>query len=125
MPSFQTQNFGLVSYDAAAPVEFPAGLPGFEARRRFLALSFPDSQPLIFLQSLEDAGLCFLTLPALVADPQYRVEISQEDRACIGFTPTQPVRIGQEVLCLAILSLREEGPTANLLAEVRHEKPEN
>ena len=118
MPSFDTQNFGRISYDTAATLEFPVGLPGFEQRRLFLALSFPDSKPLIFLQNLEDGGLCFPTMPVLAVDPQYRLEIGPEDRACIGFTPGEAVRIGQEVLCLAILSLREEGPTANLLAPV-------
>lgn len=116
MPAFNSKNFGLLSYDSAAPVVFPGGLPGFEQRRLFLALSFPDSQPLIFLQSLEDAHLCFLTLPVLAVDPAYRLEISPEDRGRLGFSETQLVRIGQEVLCLAILSLHEDGPTANLLA---------
>lgn len=118
MPSFESKNFGVLSYDPAATVEFPAGLPGFDDRRRFLALSFPDSKPLIFLQSLEDTALCFLTLPVLAVDPQYRLEISPEDRERIGFSEAETIRIGQQVLCLAILSLHEEGPTANLLAPI-------
>ena len=50
MPSFKTKNFGVLSYQAEAVVEFPGGLPAFESRRLFLALRFDDSAPLIFLQ---------------------------------------------------------------------------
>src|SRR5579871_1847580 len=54
MPSIETKHFGAISYNPDVVVEFPKGLPGFENRRRFVALNFNDTQPLIFLQSLED-----------------------------------------------------------------------
>jgi len=115
MPSVQTKNFGPVSYEPETIVEFPQGLLGFEERRRFVALSFPDTQPLIFLQSIEDADLCFLTLPVLAVDREYQLRVSNEDREQIGLPVNRPLRIGEDVLCLAVLSLRETGPSANLL----------
>ena len=118
MPSFKTKNFGVISYQAEAVVEFPSGLPAFESRRLFLALRFDDSAPLIFLQSLEDPDLCFLTLPVLAVDATYRLQISKEDCDRVGLAPEPPPRIGTDVLCLVVLSLRESGPTANLLAPV-------
>lgn len=118
MRTFETQSFGVIAYEPESAVEFPAGLPGFEERRRFVALCFPDSEPLVYLQSLEDPGLCFLALPVLAVDPQYRLEVCAEERALIGLAPEQPLRFGKEVLCLTIISLRETGPTANLLAPV-------
>jgi flagellar assembly factor FliW len=36
----------------------------------------------------------------------------------IGLRPGSPPRIGDEVLCLTVISIREDGPTANLLAPV-------
>jgi flagellar assembly factor FliW len=116
MPSFETKNFGMVSYEPGSVLEFPSGLPGFEERRLFLVLQFADSKPLVFLQSLDDPGLCFITLPVLAADPEYRLEVSLEDRTLVGLPLTSALRIGQEVLCLTVLSLQETGPTANLLA---------
>lgn len=116
MPSFETQNFGIVSYESGSVLEFPRGLPGFEERRRFLALQFPDSKPLVFVQSLDDTGLCFVTLPVQAADPEYRLEVSAEDRELVGLPLTSALRIGQDILCLTVLSLQETGPTANLLA---------
>ena len=118
MPSFDTQNFGTVEYEGNSAVEFPQGLPGFEERRRFVALTFPDSKPLVFLQSLEDRSLCFVTLPVLSIDQHYRLEVCEEDLARLGLAPEQQPRIGKEVACLAVLTLQESGPTANLLAPI-------
>ena len=118
MPSVQTKYFGTLSYEPDAPLEFPQGLPGFEDRRQFLALSFTDTQPMVFLQSLEDPGLCFITLPILAIDPQYQLQIDNEGRDLVGLPVGQPVRIGDDVLCLAVVSIRESGPTANLLGPI-------
>lgn len=118
MPSVETKYFGAIPYELDATVEFPRGLPGFERYRRFLALRFADSQPLVFLQSVEDPGLCFITLPVLAIDPQYQLRVSHEDRELVGLPLGHPLHIGTDVLCLAVVSLRESGPTANLLAPV-------
>jgi len=115
MPSVETTYFGAISYDPESIVEFPKGLPGFDERRRFVALQFDDSRPLVFLQSLEDPGLCFITLPVLAADPHYQLRVSNEDRELVDLAVGRPLRIGDDVLCLAVVSIREDGPTANLL----------
>jgi flagellar assembly factor FliW len=118
MPVLQTKNFGVISFEPESELLFPIGLPGFEERRRFVALTFAETHPLVYLQSLEDPALCFITLPILAVDSQYRLTASDEDLAVVGLPPAvQPV-IGQDVLCLAVVSLRESGPTANLLAPV-------
>jgi flagellar assembly factor FliW len=118
MPVVQTHNFGSISYSHEAAIEFPRGLPGFDDRRRFLALQFEDTAPLVFLQSLERADLCFITMPVLAVDPQYRLQVSTEDLTEVDLSPLRQPRIGEDVLCLAVLSISESGPTANLLAPV-------
>jgi flagellar assembly factor FliW len=117
MPQLETKHFGSIAYEAGAELEFPAGLPGFESRRRFLALRFAQSDPLVYLQSMEDPALCFLTVPVLVADKDYRLQVDGEDLETIGLTPGEQPQIGRDVLCLAVLSIREDAdPTVNLLA---------
>jgi flagellar assembly factor FliW len=118
MPSFETKNFGLIDYDPGSVIEFPCGLPGFEARGRFLALTFPHTEPLVFLQSLEDTGLCFITSPVLSIEDGYRLTLSDEDLEQLRLPADGQPRIGREVACLAILTLHESGPTANLLAPI-------
>lgn len=118
MPSFDTKNFGVIPYEPESIVEFPNGLPGFEERRSFIAMQFPDSEPLIFLQSVEDPALCFLTMPVLAIDSKYQLIVCDEDLERIGLARGRQPRIGDDVLCVVILSIRESGPTANLLAPV-------
>jgi len=118
MPVQETRKFGRISYEEGSEIDFPAGLPGFEERHRFLAVQLPDSKPLVFLQSLDDPGLCFVTVPALAVEPGFRLRVSPEDLERLGFPTGRQPRIGPDVLCLALLSVRPSGPTANLLAPV-------
>jgi flagellar assembly factor FliW len=76
----------------------------------------PENDPLIFLQSLDDQSLCFITIPILAVDAQYQLRMSNEDLEVIGLNPAHQPRIGDDVLCLGVLSIKETGPTANLLA---------
>ncbi len=118
MAAFQTKHFGQITYGTDSELDFPAGLPGFEERRRFVAVRFVESDPLIYLQSLEDPGLCFITMPILVAEPHYRMKVSDEDLGHLELPAGRQPQIGQDVLCLTIVSVQETGATANLLAPV-------
>lgn len=117
MPQCETKYFGTVSYDTGAAIEFPAGLPGFESCRRFLPIEEPARRPLIFMQSLEQSGLCFLTLPVAAIDPGYQLKMSAEDLASIGFDRQPDIPDG--AMCLAVMSIADAGaPTVNLLAPI-------
>jgi flagellar assembly factor FliW len=118
MPVLQTTNFGNIFFTPESVFEFPHGLPGFEERRRFVPVQNPRTAPILFLQSLDEPSLCFTTLPILVIDPQYRLSIMEQDLEALGFPADLQPRIGDDVLCLAVLSIRETGTTANLLAPV-------
>lgn len=118
MPETETTNFGTISFARESVFEFPHGLPGFEDRRRFLPVQNPRTAPILFLQSLEEPSLCFTTLPILVVDPQYQLRIVEQDLEALEFPVDLQPRIGEDVLCLAVLSLRKTGTTANLLAPV-------
>jgi flagellar assembly factor FliW len=118
MPALPTTNFGTISFTTDSVFEFPRGLPGFEERHLFVPLQHPQTAPVIFLQSLEEPSLCFITLPILVVDPCYRLQVMDQDLEVLDWRADRQPRIGQDVLCLAVLSIRETGPTANLLAPV-------
>jgi flagellar assembly factor FliW len=118
MPVMQTKNFGTIQYEPDSELEFPRGLPGFDERRRFVAVRFVESDPLVYLQSLEDPALCFITMPVLAVDPRYRLKVDGEDLGEIGLPAARQPKIGEDVFCLTVLSMREAGPTANLLAPI-------
>lgn len=118
MPVIETKNFGKISFEPESELEFPGGLPGFDSRTRFVAVAFTESEPLVYLQSLEDPGLCFITMPILAVDPDYKLKVSGADLDQLGLIQARQPRIGEDVLCLTVLSVCETGPTANLLAPI-------
>lgn len=119
MPEIETAHFGKLEYGEESVVHFPDGLPAFEHRRRFLLIERASSAPLLLLQSLEDPDLCFVTLPVDRIVPGYRLSMSADDCHTLGLDPDAPLHIGQNVICLAILTLGQQCPTtANLLSPV-------
>ena len=122
MPTARSQQFGDLQYDESEAITFPSGLPAFESERNFVLVTTPSTKPLVFLQSLERPDLCFVTLPLLTVDPGYQLSVSAEDLRVLGltevFSPSRQPQIGPEITCLAIMSLTDSRPTANLLAPV-------
>jgi len=117
MSQCKTRYFGTVTYDPQTVITFPAGLPAFENRCQFLPIEDAARQPFLFLQSLEDPALCFLTLPVGVLDPNYQLKMSNEDLAAIGLR--QPPGAAADLLCLAVVSFNPDGnAAANLLAPI-------
>jgi len=118
MPQLETRQFGLLDYLPEAVLEFPAGIPAFEHERRFLPIEQAATRPFVFLQSLATPELMFLTLPALLVEPAYRLDLGPEDLELLGLSAA-PQRIDQDVHCLAIVTVQPDGRlTANLLAPV-------
>lgn len=117
MPLTNTRLFGAIEYDESWVVSFPFGLPGFEEETRFVLLERPEWTPLVFLQSLHRAPLCFLAAPVALLDPAYTLVVTREDLDRLGLEQ-HPIP-GEPVLCLALLCAPENGPlTGNLLAPV-------
>jgi flagellar assembly factor FliW len=117
MPQCETRYFATVSYDDQTVITFPAGLPAFEPCRRFLPIEDAVRRPFIFLQSLEDPHLCFLTVPVAALDPGYQLKMSPHDLATIGLQ--RPPAHGGDLQCLAVISFGGNGAaTANLLAPI-------
>src|SRR5580698_9406364 len=111
MPATETANFGTISFAPESVFEFPNGLPGFEERRRFVPVQNPRTAPILFLQSLDEPSLCFTTLPIWVVDPQYQLHIVEQDLEILEFPVNRQPRIGADILCLAVLSIRKTGTT--------------
>lgn len=117
MPECETRYFGTVAFDEPAAITFPVGLPGFPQCRRFLPLEQASRRPLIFLQSLENPQLCFLTLPIATVDPAHHLKMNADDLALNGLE-RQPMP-GVEADCWVIIAIGEDRiPTVNLLAPV-------
>jgi len=115
MPSIETRQFGTLVYTAEQIIHFPAGLPGFEDRREFLLHEEPAMGPFLFLQSLDDPNLSFVTLPAERLEENYELTLSRDDLAQLRLVS---LPAPDQVYCLAILQLKPQGASANLAAPI-------
>jgi flagellar assembly factor FliW len=119
MPRIQTRFFGELECEPDAIYSFPGGLPGFEEQRSFFFLTIPGAEPLLLLQSASTRNLCFVLLPILVVNPQFRLELTQEELAELQLPLDRSPIIGQDVLCAAVVcSGHGEAPTVNMMAPV-------
>jgi flagellar assembly factor FliW len=116
MPWLHTPHFGRLDYTPASTLEFSDGLPGFESEREFVLVERPAHHPLVFLQSVRTAELCFPALPAQVVNSGYQPHLSAGDLELLGLS-AQP-KIGNDAVILALIAVHEQNPTANLLAPV-------
>jgi flagellar assembly factor FliW len=117
MNQIATKYFGQLAYTQDSVVEFPDGIPGFEDQHGFVVVQQPATTPLVFLQSLTMPELCFTTVPAQAACPDYRLAIPSEDLAALELPSGRQPEIGRDVLCLTVISVGEDASvTANLLA---------
>jgi flagellar assembly factor FliW len=102
-PELQVESpwLGEVRWNGTEELFFPAGLPGFERCQRMVPVEIPSQRPLIYLQSAEDARVCFVAMPVLAVWPEFSLQISDDDRAAVGLA--EDAGIGTDVMCLALL----------------------
>jgi flagellar assembly factor FliW len=111
--------FGELDYSTEAVFQFPEGIPAFEDQTAFIFIEQPQTHPLVFMQSLVNPGLCFITVSVRVADPAYRPELSPEDLALLGLSPEPPPQPGSDILCLTLVTVSEQAdPTVNLVSPI-------
>lgn len=119
MPQVQTKYFGTMSHEDESVFDFPRGLPAFEEEKRFVFIEIAEYAPLVFLQSLSQASLCFLALPVSSVEPDYRLAVSVEDRAALELPLEGEPQPQDGLLALALVSLHDGiSATANLMAPV-------
>lgn len=71
----QTAHMGEVDIADEEQIVFPAGLPGLPDYTRFAVLFDEGTWPFYYLQSLEDASLCLLTVEPFAFFPDYDFEL--------------------------------------------------
>jgi len=74
-----TIRFGLVEIDEAKLITFSDGIPGLEEYHKYSLLQFEESYPIIWLQSVEDSGICLPVLDTFSVLPDYVFDIDDAD----------------------------------------------
>ncbi len=93
---------------------FPFGIPAFEHLTAFRLLENPAWAPLAVLESESEPPVRFACAPVRLIEPDYRLELSEAEKAALAISAPGP-----ELIVLAILTFAAgRPPTANLLAPV-------
>jgi flagellar assembly factor FliW len=118
MSVLRTRFCGEVEFSDDAVIRVPFGLAPFVNQTRYLLLARNGMQPLMFLQSIEEPGLCFITMPATLAWPGYAIDLAPEHVMALsraGCVTPDPAGL----TWLVILTVPESGAvTANLMSPV-------
>ncbi len=112
--SLATSNFGTVDFRDEDVILFPGGMPGFEQLHRFLLIDTEACEPLRFLQSIERPEISFPVIDPLVLEPDYKVELTAEQRSRLELTDDSDLLIW----CVVTVSEDALKATMNLLAPV-------
>jgi flagellar assembly factor FliW len=119
MLSVETKYFGTLTCDQDSVFDFPHGLPAFEEEKSFVLIEAREGGPLVFLQSMARASLCFVALPILVVDDHYQMAIAPEDLEELGLDTQRQPLLGSEITALALIAMHDQFlATANLMAPV-------
>jgi len=110
-----TSRFGRLSVQADRIITMTSPLPGFPEARRFFLKAHGENSPFMWLQSLDDPELAFVTIQAGFLHSRYDPEISAATRQELQATPEQALEI---LLILTIPHGDPAGITANLLGPV-------
>ena len=109
-----TSNYGTVDFKDEDVISFAGGMPGFEHLHRFLLIDTVGCEPLRFLQSIEQTEISFPVIDPLVLEPEYKVELTAEQRSRLE------LKDDSELLVWCVVTVSEDAlkATMNLLAPV-------
>lgn len=110
-----TSRFGELSVSPEKIISMTSPFLGFPEAKRFFVKQHGEESPFIWLQSLDDPKLAFVSMSAALLLPQYQPEISSLTRQELQAAPEQTLEI---LLILTIPRGNPEGMTANLLGPV-------
>ena len=89
----ETVRFGLVDVDEKKLISFEAGIPGLENYRKYALLQFEESYPIIWLQSVDDGGVCLPVLDTFSVLTGYVFDIDDGDVKELGLNGPEELHI--------------------------------
>jgi len=75
----ETVRFGAVEIDESRLIIFDAGIPGLEEYNKYALLKYEESYPIIWLQSVEEGGICLPVIDTFSVIDGYVFDIDDAD----------------------------------------------
>ena len=110
----ETLRFGTVEIDPEKVIEFGEGIPGLEQYKKYALLQFEESYPIVWLQSMDDSGICLPVLDTFTVLPDYVFDIDDTDVKALDLkTPDE-----LHVVSVVVIPEDIQGMTVNLAAPI-------
>ena len=109
-----TLRFGLVEIDEEKLIDFGEGVPGLEQYHSYALLQFEDSYPLVWLQSVEDTGICLPVLDIFAVLPDYVFDMDDADVQHLDLKNPDELH----VINVVVIPEDIKGMTVNLAAPI-------
>ena len=109
-----TIRFGTVEVDEKKVIVFSEGIPGLEEYHKYVLLQFEDSYPIIWLQSVDEGGICIPVLDTFSVLTGYVFDIDDTD------VKELELNAPEELHVVSVLVIPEDiqQMTANLAAPI-------
>ncbi|MDR2571915.1 MAG: flagellar assembly protein FliW [Oscillospiraceae bacterium] len=109
-----TLRFGIVEVDDKKIIEFGEGIPGLEQYRKYALLQFEESYPIVWLQSMDDTGICLPVLDTFSVLPDYVFDIDEADVKSLELNKPDELH----VVSVVVIPEDIQGMTVNLAAPI-------
>lgn len=109
-----TVRFGEVEIDEGKIIRFKEGPPGLEEYVDFAILQFEESYPIIWLQSVQDGGVCLPVIESFLVMPDYAFNLTDEDVEELGLERAEDLH----VIGVLVIPENIEAMTINLAAPI-------
>jgi len=109
-----TLRFGTVEVDENKVIEFGDGVPGLEQYRKYALLQFEESYPIVWLQSMDDTGICLPVLDTFSVLPDYVFDIDESDVKSLELKEPEDIH----VVSVVVIPDNIKGMTVNLAAPI-------
>jgi len=110
----ETVRFGSVEVDESKLISFGDGIPGLEEYREFALLQFEESYPIIWLQSVDEGGICLPVLDTFTVLTGYVFDIDDQDVKDLELKGPEQLH----VVSVLVIPDDIQGMTANLAAPI-------
>ena len=109
-----TLRFGTVEVDEEKILDFGTGIPGLEQYRKYALLQFEESYPIVWLQSMDDSGICLPVMDTFAVLPDYVFDIDDADVKELELTSPDELH----VVSVVVIPEDIQGMTVNLAAPI-------
>ncbi len=108
-----TSRFGTIEVEEQEVIHLENGMIGFPDEKRFVLLRHHEESPFFWFQSVEKEDLAFVLTDPFWFQPDYDIEISQEDAESLGLrSPSEGIQT------LVVVNIHSSNGTSEITANL-------